>query len=90
MENVPVVSVLGIVVLGVAFLVGISVSKRDKRRIQDHLREQGATDIVISREWSTGAYYVEYTDRQHRRRGTHCKIIYGWFGGSEIYWKDPV
>jgi hypothetical protein len=94
-ESVPVVFILGIVTLGVAFLVGSTISAKDKRRIQDYLSEQGATDIVISKVWPTGQrntsiYDVVYTDRQGVSCRTRCMIPYGWFGGSEIYWKDPV
>jgi hypothetical protein len=95
MENTPVVLILGIVILGVALLVGTSISKRDKRRIQDYLSERGATDIVISKVWLAGwrnisIYDVAYTDRQGSLCRTRCMIPYGWFGDDEIYWKGPV
>jgi hypothetical protein len=95
MENAPVVLILGIVTLGVALLVGTSISKRDKRRIQDYLSERGATDIVISKVWltarrNTSIYDVAYTNRQGAPCQTRCMIPYGWFGKGEIYWKDPV
>ena len=95
MESVPVVFILGIVILGVAFLVGSTISVKDKRRIQDYLSERGATEIVISKVWlngqrNTSIYDVAYTDRQGVPCRTRCIIPYGWFGDSEIYWKDSV
>ena len=90
MERVLVEVITWLVIFGAVFLVGTKVSKRHKQRIRDHLSARSATNLVISREWSTGGYYVEYTDRQHRRRGAHCTIVYRWFGGSELYWKDSV
>jgi hypothetical protein len=95
METVPIVLILGIVILGVALLVGATICAKDQRRIQDYLSERGATDIVISKVWLTGqrntsTYDVAYTDRQGKPRRTRCLIPYGWFGDSEVYWKDPV
>lgn len=95
MERAPVVFILGIVILGAAFLVSITISTKDKRRIQDYLSERGATDIVISKVWLTGqrntsVYDVMYTDRQGVSCQTRCIIPYGWFGDSGIYWKDSV
>jgi hypothetical protein len=94
-ESTLVVVVLGIVILGAAFLVGITISAKDKRRIHDYLSERGATDIVISKmllngQRNTSIYDVAYTDRQGVSCRTRCTIPYGWFGGSEIYWKDSV
>ena len=95
METMPIVLILGIVILGAAFLVGITISVKDKRRIHDYLSERGATDIVISKmllngQRNTSIYDVVYTDRQGVSCRTRCTIPYGWFGGSEIYWKDSV
>ena len=95
METMPVVLILGVVILGAAVLVGVTISRKDKRRIQDYLSERGATDIVISKVWltgqrNTGIYDVVYTDSQGASCRTRCMIPYGWFGDSEIYWKDPV
>ena len=95
METMPIVLILGIVILGAAFLVGITISVKDKRRIHDYLSERGATDIVISKmllngQRNTSIYDVVYTDRQGVSCRTRCMIPYGWFGDSEIYWKDSV
>ena len=95
MESTSVVVILGIVILGAAFLVGITISAKDKRRIHDYLSERGATDIVISKmllngQRNTSIYDVVYTDRHGVSCRTRCTIPYGWFGSSEIYWKDSV
>jgi hypothetical protein len=96
MDSTPIIFILGIVLIVAAIFVSAAASDRDKRRINQHLVERGATDIFISRAWAPGdrdtsTYDVAFTDSQGEERRTRCKIRrFGWFRDGEIYWKDPV
>ena len=94
METTPILFILGVVLVTAVIFVSAAASDRDKRRINQHLIEQGATDIFISKAWTPGnrdtnTYDVAFTDSQGEQRRTRCKIRVG-FRDGEIYWNDPA
>jgi hypothetical protein len=96
METTPIIFILGIVLVVAAIFVNAAASDRDKRRINQHLVELGATDIFISKAWAPGdrdtnTYDVAFTDSQGEQQRTRCEIRrVRWFDDGEIYWQDPV
>ena len=95
METTPIIFILGIVLIVATIFVSAAASDRDKRRINQHLIDQGATNIFISKAWTPGdrdtkIYDVAFTDSQGEQRRTRCKIHAGWLRDKEIYWEDSV
>lgn len=96
MGATPIIVILGIVLVVAAIFASAAASEGDKRRINQHLIERGATDIFISRAWTPGdrdtsTYDVAFTDSQGEQRRTRCQVRrVGWFGNPEIDWEDPV
>jgi hypothetical protein len=85
---------LFVVVIGFALAVSYWQSKGNKQRITKYLFSQGASDIVVSLNWSSRAqgsyiYNVEYADRQGVHRVTRCRVGGGWFSNGDIYWSEP-
>jgi hypothetical protein len=96
MEATPIVVIFGIVLAAAAILASAAASGGNRQRIRQHLVERGATDIFISKAWTSGegnanTYDVAFTDGQGEPRRTRCQVRQvGWFGNPEIDWEDPI
>ncbi|HMX76058.1 MAG TPA: hypothetical protein PKE35_17530 [Anaerolineales bacterium] len=81
--------------LVIAAWIIVAINSSAKNTLIGYLRERGAKDIVVIREWlsfdRTITFFVEFTHPDGNKISTYCKFgRLGTFEDGEIFWSVPT